>query len=189
LIEFQTLPDREPRTDDPPALDWQKIFAGAGLAEMQETTEPLASWAPPLFVEQRLAWRGKYSEVPETPVHAEAGLRAGRVVFFHTAPARDLTKGMSLFAESSQFSGRKGWSRVVFGVILLTFLLVGLALAWHNVRLGRANLRGTILLGSCCFIGLMVQWLSSAHNVPDVFDTLELLQAELGHIAWVTAQF
>lgn len=187
LIEFQAVPIAEP-SKNPIPLDWPKILHDAGLSKMSAADSASVGWAPPLFVDEWLTWRGVYAEAPDIPVRADAGLREGRLVFFHSSAEYERTKGLALFAESQSSNPRGGARRQYFAVVLVLFLTGGFVLAWHNVRVARANLRGTAILGGLCFTALSVAWLFSAHHVLDLFDELELLQIELGHGAWVTAQ-
>ena len=192
LIEFQAQPALEPPSHPPSALDWPQILTETGLAQMQPTKDTQPGWSPPLFVEERLAWRGVYAECPDIPVRAEAGLRNGRLVFFHAAPEHRRTTNLSLFAESPSVLGARemrdssGSSlRGAFHALLLT---IGLAMAWHNFRTGRANVRGSVILAGLVVVCSVLSWLFSAHHVPDFFAETEMLSAVLGDALWSAVQ-
>ena len=189
LIEFQVVPAQSspqpPAREPAPALDWPRILAQAGLVQIQETKDRLAGWSPPLFVDERLAWRAAYADCPDIPVRVEAGLREGRLVFFQAAPEPQPGEHMSLLAESpSVFKAQVSQTDSPFNLLLAIFQLlmlsVGGALAWHNIRLGRANLRGTAFFGGAIFAGYMVGWAFSAHHVPDYFVESGMLVAQIG---------
>jgi hypothetical protein len=191
LIEFQVLPKPELKADPPPALDWAAILTSAGLVDAEETDERLPGWKPPLYVDERRAWHGAYSECPDIRVRAEAGLRGGRLVFFHAAPQGATDAALSLFAEaSSVVAWRYKPSAVREAMRAGTFVaicLLGCALAWHNLLSGRANRRGTQLIGGVYFGSSFLAWLASAHHVPDLFEQLDVITAEIGMAAFGTA--
>jgi serine/threonine-protein kinase len=180
LIEFQAVPQEGKSASVAPSLDWTQILQSAGLKDMQETKEFLPDFPPPLFVDARLAWLGAYAECPDIRVRAEAGLRDGRLVFFHAAPADGSTPPMQLHV----LSGRVGTFPLLFAPIVAAIHAVvwtiGLALVWHNVRQGRANVRGAALLAGSFFAALMLAWLSSVHHVPRFWDEMEIFAAGLG---------
>jgi serine/threonine-protein kinase len=184
LIEFHAVPEDATEAAKP-ALDWPQILHDAGLNEMRETREFLPGWVPPLFVDSRLAWRGKYNECPDMPVRAEAGLRSGRLVFFHAAPEHDVTTQMQLHALSGgMIPLAPGFATIIAGINIAVWT-IGVALAWHNVRQKRANFRGAALLGISYFLALALGWMFSAHHIPSYWDELELLSADFGD--WVLA--
>jgi hypothetical protein len=179
LIEFQAVPAEGESAAVPP-LDWPQLLQDAGLKKMQETKEFLPAWVPPLFVETRLAWRGVYAECQEIPVRAEAGLCGGRLVFFHAAPEHDLTSQMQLHVLSGRVVTMPTSFATVIAALDIAVWTIGVALAWHNVRHGRANVRGAALLSGSFFSASSLAWLSSAHHVPWYWDEYEMLTADLG---------
>jgi serine/threonine-protein kinase len=174
------VPERKRPTGVPPPFDWQKIFAEAGLVDMQETNEFLPGWVPPLFVETRVAWRGKYAECPDLPVRAEAGMREGRLVFFHVAPEHNLTRQMQLHALSGRKNMNSDARATMIAVINVAIWTIGVSLAWHNLRHGRANLRGAALLAGFYFAAFELGCMFSAHHVPQFWAEQEMLNANLG---------
>jgi hypothetical protein len=188
LIEFQNVPRVDSSVKEPMTYEWQPIFKEAGVAHMQEVDEARADWIPPLYVDQRLMWRGTYLDSPDIAVRAEAALRDGKLVFFHAEPESKSASAMNLFAESNFNRPPEGWTRQALSLLLIAVLTIAGVLAWHNVRVGRANLRGTAILGGSFFAVFALQWVFSAHHVPDVYLSLNVIQAELGHLIFVSAQ-
>jgi serine/threonine-protein kinase len=188
LIEFQAIPMSELQQESPPTLDWRRIFDEAKLEQMRETTEVPLDWAPPVFVDARFVWRGVYAD-SRIPARAEAGLRNGRLVFFHAAPDQGQTDDFALFSESQTNGLPVSWRRTAFGLLAVSLLSVNLVLACHNVRLGRANYRGTAVLGASFFTAFVLVWLFSAHHVPDYLIERRMLAAELGSAVLWTVHY
>jgi serine/threonine-protein kinase len=184
LIEFQCQPALDPPSQPPPALDWAQILSQAGLAQIQPTQEMLPGWSPPLFVDERLAWRGVYAECPDIPVRAEAGLRNGRLVFFHAAPEHRRTTSLSLFAASPSVLVARNMRDSSGSSLLEAFqallLIIALAMAWHNFRTGRANVHGSAILAALVVACSVLSWLFSAHHVPDYSEETMMLSVVLG---------
>jgi serine/threonine-protein kinase len=180
MIEFQAVPAEGESPGSAPCLDWPQLLKDAGLTGIQETKEFLPGWVPPLFVDMRLAWHGFYEDCPDIPVRAEAAYRGGRLVFFHVAPEHELTRQMQLHALSGRVSTMPTGFAMVIAAINVAVWTIGVALAWHNIRCGRANVRGATLLALTYFVALALAWLFSAHHIPNYWDEFELLSADLG---------
>src|SRR5262245_44360456 len=82
------------------------------------------------------------------------------------APDPSLTDTMQLHALSGPPAFMPASVANTIGVVNFIVWTIGIALAWHNVRQGRANLRGASLLAGCYCLALSVGWLFSAHHVP-----------------------
>ncbi len=192
MIEFHAEPPLEPPTTPAPKLDWPAILEQSGLARMQSSTEFLPGWTPPQYVHERLAWQGVYADFTEIPVRAEAGLRDGRLVFFHAAPETERTRDHPLFVYASSRLGEvtAGGSLgdLIIALIEAVTWIVGAALAWHNVRLGRANVRGTVLLSVVLMVTGLITWALAAHHVPNYWSEMGLLADQFGFTLWTTAQ-
>jgi Protein kinase domain len=180
LIEFQAVPKEGGSATAAPSLTWPQLLHDAGLTNMEETKEFLPGWVPPLFVDTRLAWRGSYADSPYIPVRAEAGLRNGQLVFFHIAPEHDLTSQMQLHVHSGRVNAVPAAFAAVIAGLHVVVWTIGLALAWHNIRHGRANLRGAALLAGSYFVVFSIGWLFSVHHVPKFWDEVEMFTAGLG---------
>jgi eukaryotic-like serine/threonine-protein kinase len=180
LIEFQAVPLEGESAAAAPSLNWPQLLQDAGLKEMQATKESLPGWIPPLFVDTRLAWRGVYAESSDIPVCAEAGVRSGRLVFFHAAPEHELTSQMQLHTLSGRVATMPASFATVIAVLDIVVWTIGAAVAWHNIRQGRGNVRGAALLAGSFFAASALGWLTSAHHVPWYWDEYEMLTADLG---------
>src|SRR5262245_12788356 len=187
LIEFQAIPRDEQTKTAAPSIDWTQILRDAGLKDMQETKESPANWTPPLFVDERLAWHGFYADCPDVPVRAEAGLVKGRLAFFHAAPDRNPNQPMELHAQSAVMPKSESYLRAIVAGIHIGVWTIGIALAWHNTRCGRSNLRGATILSLAIFGAYLLAWVFSAHHVPRFWDIQQTFTAELGDNIYLAA--
>src|SRR6185295_984435 len=112
-------------TPEKAAPDWNALLAAAGLEPAALTPVPPMRMAVPF--EHRAAWLGNAGK---TTLRIEAASAGGKPVYFDIAPAVRppfRPKPASLAVVS-----------VFTAAILLTLFLV-----WRNIRLGRADLRGS----------------------------------------------
>src|SRR5262245_11150485 len=187
LIEFQAIPrDEQPKTAAP-SLVWPRLLHDAGLKDMLETKEFLENWAPPMFVDERLAWQGSYADCPDVPVRAEAGLVRGRLAFFHVAPNQGPDQRMVLHAQSAVTPKPESHLAAIVAGLHVAVWTIGIALAWHNTRCGRSNLRGATILSLAIFGAYLLAWVFSAHHVPRFWDIQQIFTAELGDNIYLAA--
>jgi serine/threonine-protein kinase len=144
LLEFSRLDRQLARPDSAPAapVDWTPLLAltGADVGRLQRV-EPL--WTPDVPCDTRAAWAA--SDGGET-VRLEAAAWRGQPVWLRTiapweraerdAPARPL--------------GYTGFGFFVAAVVAI--LLAFAALARHNLRLGRGDMRGALRVGLAVFV-------------------------------------
>ena len=150
LLQFQAWPEEIPGGGKAASLaDFQKLLAAAGLDSSRMTmAEP--SWVPPSAFDARVAWTGTEGS---DPIRVEAGAWQGRVVSLErllpwkvTAPSNDATSG---------------------GFFFIFLPLIGAAVAWRNLRLGRGDERGANrLAGFVLVCTLTLSLFVDSHHVP-----------------------
>lgn len=161
LIEFSAVPPSMSgaKTDRPP-VDWSKFFAEAGLdINKFEKTEPV--WTPPVAFDERTAWNGVMADFADIPIRIEAAAFEGKPVYFRVvAPWNKPTQELHTIVPDNRWG-----TLIMLGV--LTMILVGvISLVWHNVKTGRADLRGTyrIVLFSLA-IQFLISLIQSDHTI------------------------
>lgn len=181
---FTRVPPRYPAAQDPaPApFDPAPIFAAAGL-DANTFTPTTPEITPPVGSDTRLAWKGDMPGSPAIPVSVETASERGRLVSYSTiypwsqkAVSKAWTPGtvdriMSVLAMSSQVG----------------ILVIAAALAWRNVRAGRADRRGAarlafFVLGLKMLVSLLAaSW--AGNNIYNMFG-LPLVRATYFAALW-----
>jgi hypothetical protein len=161
LVGFLAVPDPE---RPPGRIDWDAVLK---LAELDGPgvlrPDPDATPTPPVFADQTAVWTGAYPERPELAVRVEAAAHRGRLVYFRLThpdwgeppadrPVPIVNRGSTFFAalEAAQ------------GVMLAGILFFAV---W-NVRRGRADLHGAVLLGVAVALFQGLFWLLAAGHFP-----------------------
>jgi serine/threonine-protein kinase len=138
LLELLDVP-----RGDAPALerpwDWSGLFARAGLDPTDwRAVEPEP--IPPLHADARLAWEARDSADPATALRVEAGAFRGRPVYFRIVgpwgrpdPSRPRDPAWGMYG-------------------LLAVLAAAVFLARRNLRLGRGDVNGALVLGVFSFL-------------------------------------
>ena len=154
LIRLEAVPPQV-ETPAPPAapFDWNKLFLAAGLDPSQfHTTDP--TWTPLANWDTRAAWTGT-DAATGAKLRIEAAAWRGRPVFYRIIGPWTVAGRMT--PPSSQ-------SSLPFIAIIYIALLAASALVWHNVRRGRADLRGATRLSLIYFLCLASVKLLQMHH-------------------------
>src|SRR5207247_5728077 len=86
LLELHAVPPRTAPQKLPAGQDWQRsLFQAAGL-EHGRLSPTAAQRYPPVFADERRAWKGAYPEQPDLPIRVEAAACDGRPVYFYLGP-------------------------------------------------------------------------------------------------------
>ena len=154
LLAFEATPpqlESPPPAVPPPAPDWQKFFAAAGLDQAAFTSVP-PSRTPGLFADDRTAWKGSIPN-SDIPITIEAASYRGRPTMFQiVAPWTQATR------EPQSVGGS------ILDWIYVTVMLVGAAIASYvNLRRGRADRRGGFRIASFMVLLLVAAWLVGRH--------------------------
>ena len=131
------------RRRPPPPFDWNKLFQAAGLDPAQfQTTEP--TWTPLANWDTRAAWTGT-DPATGAKLRIEAAAWRGRPVFFRII-------GPWTVAGRMTPPGNNSGNSIPVLVIIYIALIAACVLGWHNVRSGRADLRGATRLSLIYFV-------------------------------------
>jgi serine/threonine-protein kinase len=135
---------------------WDVLFNAAQFDSRRFTRVEPRSIALDV-TDHRIAWTGEYGSPLSVPVHIEAGVYQGRPVYFEvlfpwtTGGRESLEQAVSMP------------SRLIF-VSFLVFFVMGAALARHNWKAGRGDVRGAVLVGVATFATLLLSLILGAHN-------------------------
>jgi len=165
LIALEVVPSAGGNAAPDALPDWEALFREADLdATRFRQVEPRR--IPPVHADRRAAWQGTYPERPDVPIRVEAAAFGGRPVFLEIAgPWRE-----------SPGTGGPGFRAMNATEAVLLMLCV--ALARRNLRLGRGDRRGAWRLARLVFVLSLLVWLFSAHHVLDA--EWELFERALG---------
>ena len=182
LLRLMADPASAPRSSLLPdaAPDWSPLFAAARLDLAQWTAvEPRS--APTTIADARAAWTGIYSETSGLPARIEAAASNGRitefVISFPWTVAPDRTAPVA--------AGLTAWGAAAFTILVVLTNICVAAVALHNWRRGRGDVRGALLVG-LYVSGVLV--LLQLMLSPDLIDGLlqrPLLVASFGEGAYV----
>jgi hypothetical protein len=169
LLNFESAPPQveTPATTPPAGVDWSKLFAAAAI-DQATFTETAPSRTPATFADERKAWTGT---LPETkiPVRIEAAGYRGRPVLFEiVAPWTSTPR---------EPGGRpRNSGSPVFIFVLLTGAA---AVAYTNVRRGRADRHGAFRLAAFTFFLFLTMWILNPH-VDDLADEQQRFFVSVG---------
>ena len=165
LTYFQAIPPQKQNEDTsskPAAVDWNVLFAAAGLDAAQlQKAEPV--WNSLAASDARMAWTGMWPGTTR-PLRVEAAAWHGKPVFFSligdwTKPDRMNAPAVSLGKKVQQ----------VLALLLVLSLLLGAGyLARRNYRHGRGDREGAFRLAAVMFGLEMLLWLCRGHLVASL---------------------
>ena len=163
-------PQRDESTGPYPEPVWEPLFEAAGLDIADfEPTDP--RWTPGVYCDERVAWTGEPAGWLAYPVRVEAGAYHGNPVYFQIVdpslePWRD--PGASVPGNPIQ--------RMFFPLLNLLVIVGGAALAVRNLRLGRGDRRGALIVGSVAFAAYELSWVFASHHGGGLGEIDELLE-------------
>ena len=144
LISFESVPPQVEKPAPPvPPFDWNKLFQAAGLDLTQfQTTDP--TWTPLANWDSRAAWTGT-DPATGAKLRIEAAAWRGRPVFFRI---------VGPWTTPSRMTPAAGTNSIPIMIIVYIAMIAASVLGWHNVRTGRADLRGATTLSAIYFVCL-----------------------------------
>ncbi len=187
LTRYEAVPPQVEETPPatPPAPDWDRLFAAAGL-ERSRFVEAAPTWVPLAMADARAAWTGTRATAPETPLRLEAAAWRGRPVFFRvigpwTRPERQ-----------EAAAGGTGAGIANAAVFVIVFVLAGVCawLARRNMLQGRADRRGASRLALAVGALILLAWFLSADHVASTAEATLLIMGLAGALfsagmAWI----
>jgi serine/threonine-protein kinase len=168
LTYFQAIPpQKESSRAESAALDWNVLFAAAGLDPAQfQKAEP--AWNSLAASDTRAAWTGTWPGTTRA-LRVEAAAFNGKPVFFSLIG--DWTKPDRV--KSPDDSTGKKVRQILFLAVLIAVLSGAIYLARRNYRQGRGDRDGAFRLALVMFGLEMLLWLCRGHFVASL-DTFGL---------------
>ncbi|HEY6322614.1 MAG TPA: serine/threonine-protein kinase, partial [Thermoanaerobaculia bacterium] len=158
-----------------PPLDWAPLLSAAGLDPSKwSSAQPM--WTPPVESDARAAWTGSLAERPDTPMRVEAAAYRGKPVYFELIGPWTRPERMQPYQPTT---GERAF-QVIMIILMLSVLAVSAMLARRNLRLGRGDRRGASRLAAFIFTAWAVAWFFGAHHVPNLAESVLLLEL----LAW-----
>jgi serine/threonine-protein kinase len=172
---LEAVPPQVDSAASAPSPDWDQLFALAGLdrAAFREVTP---RWVPPTAFDARSEWSGHVPGDPSIPLTVTAAAWRGRPVYFEmrgpwSQPWRMVPRTPARRLQIASASG---------SLLIALLVIVAFVMARRNLQLGRGDRRGALRLCGFAFVSGMVQWIASAHHVPELVPELDMLFNALG---------
>jgi len=146
-------PEHEAEQPPAPPFDWIRLFQAAGL-DPARFNPAAPQWTPLAPFDARAAWTGT-DALNGTPLRVEAAAWRGLPVFFGI---------IGPWSGAGRDHAPQGGEPVTY--VFLKFLVLAAAgvFAWHNVRAGKADLRGAAKLGLLYFASMAGSSLLQANH-------------------------
>jgi serine/threonine-protein kinase len=143
LLALKVVPDLRPDTMAAAGVHWGLILraAGADPATVEPSAVPDSFFA---VADTVAAWRLSQAGAPETTFVA-AALR-GRIVEANTFAGGRPLATLAVGAVESDLEGVMAWIQMILFALLP--IVGGLLLARHNLRAGRGDVRGALVVGT-----------------------------------------
>jgi serine/threonine-protein kinase len=169
LDYLRVMPPRVERSqEEPPPMDWPKLFEVAGLS-IDEFEEVDPQLQPPAFADTRKAWSGVLKDRGDTPVRVEAASLRGKPVYFRKVVPAD---GSLWSGEEAQTIEPPRTLLVTFLIMLLVAFVLFLGglifLVVRSLRLGRGDRRGALRIALAVFALRMLHWTLTGHHTASL---------------------
>jgi serine/threonine-protein kinase len=158
--------------------DWSILLAEAGLDPAELSRVP-PEGVPPLPVESRVAFEGRFPGPPAYPLRVEAGAYGGRVVDFRILGPWSAPRSRPRRADAVALLGS------AVNLLLFPALIVGVLLARRNWRLGRGDRRGAWRVAAFAFGCLLVGWILRRSQLMSLSTAGGLMDAGLANALYV----
>jgi serine/threonine-protein kinase len=166
LLYFQAIPpEKDSDTAPSQAVDWNPLFAAAGL-DLPQFQPATPMWNSLASTDRRLAWTGKWRGSAR-PMRIEAAEYHGKPVFF--ALIGDWTEPPRM--KTTEETGGKRIRSIISLLLAMVMMGSALFLARLHYRRGRSDRTGAFRLAYAMFVIEMVLWLCRSHLVsgPETF--------------------
>ena len=169
LFEFVAVPPTaapEEKTES----DWNALFTEAGL-DVSKFEEIESNQTPPIFADEKRAWKGVLADSPDIPVRVEAAFFSGKPVYFRVAAPWNSAN------EEAGIAGSTSYKIGVGAVISIYFLVIvgSIYLAYRNLKVGRGDLRGALKLTIFLFLLHFAGQIIYADHVPSVWGEMSII--------------
>jgi hypothetical protein len=163
MVSLDVLPRRDWAARP---LDWKPLFNATGL-DIARFTPSKTSLVPSAIADTHLAWDGKHPD-DGTPIHVEAAAWRGTPVFFRMT---------GIWQNGSVNAMPFAPDRVqVFSIILVASAVVlGVLLAWRNLRARRGDRHGALRAASVIFVFELCARVLYADHHPSLAHEMDML--------------
>jgi len=168
-------PQVDDGNDAPSEPDWTLLLAAAGY-DPEELTPVESTWPPYHHADTRVAWTGVYPDNPDVEIRLEAAAYRGKPISFQTIEPWTRPSRMQPY---EQTRGEKA-GQIVALSIFIGIVIGASVLARRNLRVGRGDRRGAFRIAAVVLVVLTMNWLLTAHHVPDLNDELFMIIVSLG---------
>jgi serine/threonine-protein kinase len=177
LRDLSVVPPQVDAASDepPPELDWSLLLVAAGY-DTAELTPVESTWPPYHHADARAAWTGVYPDNPGVEVRLEAAAYRGKPISFQTIEPWTRPSRMQPY---EQTRGEKA-GQVVALSLFIGIMIGASVLARRNLRVGRGDRRGAFRIAAVVLTVLTINWLLTAHHVPDLESELYMIIVSLG---------
>jgi len=179
LVEFNAVPSREVADQPISPGGWEPFFAAAGVS-MSAFAAAKSQWNPPTFADSKQAWSGSHPDHADIPIRIEAASNQGRPIYFHVVAPWDRIERLTRYRPDPS----NGGAAVIALVLAAITILGAVVLARYNLRRGRGDRRGALLVAGFIVLvqsGVLVR----AHHVPTLGE-LTIIR-DIGFVAVLTA--
>jgi hypothetical protein len=154
------VPPRRTTATPTSTFDWSPLLDAAGFdaAALQPTS---SIWSAPVDTDLKQAWTGVYAGQPKLRMHIEAAAFRGKPVWFSVKGPWAPTQR----AGESPFLQQVVWVALAFSVMTLVGIAVMLR---RNLRLGRGDRRGAMVLARLIVVSLVLALLIRADHAASV---------------------
>ncbi|HUR80652.1 MAG TPA: serine/threonine-protein kinase [Thermoanaerobaculia bacterium] len=137
---------------------WDELLRAAGL-DARALTPVAPDFVPLAFADARASWRGAYPE-DGTPIRVDAASHRGVPVYFRVRGPWDEKDVRSQIP----FGGR-GFPLILLTIVVMG-VLIGLAVAWRNIRARRGDRNGAWRVAATFFVAsVIINLIFAAHQL------------------------
>jgi Protein kinase domain len=186
LVVFRGVPLTRYEGQTGATADWSPLFKAAGVdPDTLTSVAPLRT--PPSFADAVVAWQGPYPGRPEWLMRIEAASFRARPVWFVVAGPWERTAGPNPDEGPAPTSAFAMVTQLVRVGLQVMALVAGAWLARRNVRAGRADFRGAVMVGLWTGGSMLLSGLISTHYAGGISVVWGRLVQQLGFILfWST---
>jgi hypothetical protein len=164
LEAFEGVPPQvEAEATPAPPPDWPALFADAGL-DFKEFSEVSPRWLSPQPFDAHGEWTGVLPWARDIPVRVSAASYRGKPVYFEVlGPWARPTR-----MPGSRFRAVFRFRDAVMAIVITVLIAAAAVFARRNLRGGRGDRRGALVLGTAFFALGIAYWALFAHHVLDL---------------------
>ncbi len=163
LRYLRAVPPQREASNTAPAFDWNVLFDASGL-DPQRFREVAPTWVPPEASDARAEWVGTAPQLPDVELRVAAAAYGGRPVYFEVFGPWSRPERM--VPQTPRATRRI--AEITIGAVITVSVLMAIYLTRRNRRLGRGDLRGAKRLAAFIIAISMLEWLATAHHVPNL---------------------